>query len=279
MRSGHHAVCNWIYQQLNGSVIYANDVCNKVWNHSPEDDRLYRAVNLFREGHAMLDSFKSVDCCPIKKCSHYPLLGRGFDPSDINLGSPNVDHYIHVIEDDPFTSFCNGELMRTNHLCFVPNEVHKNLGIGSGDKTIEVLILRDAYNFLASRIEYQKRTKFDMLTDAADSWKEHAVEFIRETTKLKDPIVINFNQWVRSFEYRRLLADKFGCVKFEDKGVDEVPAYGGGSSFTGKRMKQKEVLSRYKVMLSRNDFHMLIDDEIVELTSRIFNLKLPKLFT
>ncbi|GAG15524.1 unnamed protein product, partial [marine sediment metagenome] len=133
--------------------------------------------------------------------------------------------------------------------------------------------------FVASRMKYQKKTQFDMMIDIPLAWKSHAREFIRHTQKLNNPILISYNEWSQDIEYRKKLANTLG-VNFTDAGFKEIPAYGGGSSFTGltEQNLQQSVCNRLLSYFGQPEFHRQIDDEMKELNYEIFRLKLPIIF-
>lgn len=270
MRSGHHAVCNWIYRNLSGKIVYANDVKNKIWNPAENDDRIDKVICHFEEGKSLTNSLSEVRS-NIVRCKHYPLLGKNVDP---DLSKLDWDHLIYAIEDEPHLNFHNGEIQRGEQFSFSPNEKHRLIGISKGDDKCSILILRDPFNFMASRIEYQKRTRFDMLSEAMDFWKTQAREYLRITKKLKGEFIpINFNSWTSSKTYRKELSEKFDMNNFRDLGCDEIPAYGNGSSFTQRSVvPTKDVLYRYKQV---KKCFRYVDKEAIELAELIFKNSLP----
>jgi hypothetical protein len=66
--------------------------------------------------------------------------------------------------------------------------------------------------------------------DLLKLWLEHAREFVGETSYLRHRVPINYNQWVEHVGYRRKIASELE-LRFSDRGVNDVPRFGGGSSF------------------------------------------------
>ena len=148
-----------------------------------------------------------------------------------------------------------------------------------------ILVLRDAYNNYASRFE--KKTYPHKLNwtkkwhnyDDVEIWKKYAREFIGETNYL-DAIKINYNSWFQDIEYRKKLSKNFG--KFTDKGFQQVPKFGNGSSFDSQKFnnnaQEMKVLERWKKFFNDKDYceKIIKDKELEELNKKIFNFVLPK---
>ena len=122
--------------------------------------------------------------------------------------------------------------------------------LGGSRKKFSVLVLRDPFNLLASRLA--KPEPLLELIDAKallDVWEGYAREFVEETTYLGTCLRVNFNLWFSSLAYRRTLSEQIGR-SFTDEGIEIVPRAGGGSSFEGtsfnQRGSQMRVLDRWK---------------------------------
>jgi hypothetical protein len=103
----------------------------------------------------------------------------------------------------------------------------------SGRDGTRVLILRDPLNNLASRLEGAKTRPDVFRTDEAfiNLLAAYCAEFLGQTKWLGDAVRINFNRFVLDRVYRDELAQQMGLPNRDV--VSEIPAYGGGSSFTG----------------------------------------------
>lgn len=146
--------------------------------------------------------------------------------------------------------------------------------IGESGERRTVTILRDAFNTFASVRRGKKRWQRRLNTFYKDHWKVYAREFLGESRHLPaDTIHISYNHWFLSADYRREIATRFG---FEDteKGLDEVPEYGGGSSFEGREFQNKasamDVLNRWRHFEDDPVYLRALDDETIELSNRIF---------
>lgn len=227
MRSGHHAVINWLFEQLPGNVLFINRILGR---------------RVFYENYS--DAYKVW----------------------------NPDFFIYNFEDETPEIALN--LLKRISPIF-------NLG---KSPVIDILVLRDPYNLFASRIKMEsiiiecgrKNTSpVGAITPAAlKTWKTYAREFIRKTNILSNPICLNYNSWVQSIAYRKSITDRVGCC-FTDDGINEVPTFGGGSSFDGETYQNNaqamQLNERYKDYEKHDWFINLFDDEIKSLSHQIFN--------
>lgn len=146
-----------------------------------------------------------------------------------------------------------------------------------------ILIIRDAYNNYASRFEKKiNKSNANWVKnwhnyDDVEIWKNYAKEFIGETNYL-NAIKINYNLWFQDIEYRKEISKNFGV--FTDKGFEEVPKFGNGSSFDYKKFdnhaQKMKVLERWKNFYNDSNYYkkIVLDKEIKELNEKIFNFSL-----
>ncbi len=146
--------------------------------------------------------------------------------------------------------------------------------IGRSRRRFTVLLLRDAFNTFASVRRGKKRWQKRLNTFYRQHWKGYAREFLGETSFLApDAIKINYNKWFLSESYRREIVARFG-FEYTEQGLNEVPQYGGGSSFSGQefhnRAKDMDVLNRWQHFLDDEVYRSALDRETIELSNRIF---------
>jgi hypothetical protein len=126
---------------------------------------------------------------------------------------------------------------------------------------LNILVLRDPLNLLASRVKKYRRT--GSLGMIGQPFIEHYLEWCRaaaaEGLPLKNAIVVNFNLWVTSKTYRASLAAQLG-LDFTDEGLNEVRCR--GSSFDGfqysGRAQEMKVLERYEQMMEDPIFSNIV---------------------
>ena len=147
----------------------------------------------------------------------------------------------------------------------------------SGRKTC-VLIIRDPYNTMASRL---RRCDYIFNVDekAMEMWKKHAREATGKTNFIPNLIVVNYNAWCLSNLYRRRIEVQAG-LSVCDSSVTRVS--GLGSSFDRRkfdgRAEEMNVMNRWTILEGRPEILKLVrDDETWELAGKLFR-GCPELF-
>lgn len=94
-----------------------------------------------------------------------------------------------------------------------------------------VLILRDPLNNVASRLEgaLTRPEVFRVDRDYVTLMASYCDEYLGRTNQLGPKVLVNYNDFIGERAYRDSLADAIGSPNLD--AVDEVSAYGGGSSF------------------------------------------------
>lgn len=245
-RSGNHAIINWIINQFDGNYCFLNCV-------EPKHNPFYTARPLNDEG----DVYKSN------------ISGFNFKEEQKHKFSDK--DYLLYNHEDCFLGMLNHKYFKENHDNWVGRSLVQH----------DVLILRDVFNLFASRIKsnlingHQTHHGANPISTATLKrlYKQHAREFLGEKRNLKDKALINYNLWVQDKDYRKEIAGKLD-IPFTDQGFEEVINCAGGSSFdgmtySGKANKMK-LSSRWKEYSSEDFYWDLFDEEVVELTKKIF---------
>lgn len=249
-RSGNHAIINWIRKQQAGTVWYLN-------NLRPQQNP-YRYLD-----------------------EHYP-----FDKWKKEAKGDLTE------KDCLIYSYENCELSKITDPDF---EEKRELYLGKSATEYDVLILRDPFNMLASMLHnhkkqleqhgkitknyFQGKNKYGRDKkegeDLISLWIDYAKEFLGETNFLdRNKVVINYNAWFSSEDYRRELAQKLK-LNFSDRGMNEVKNFGGGSSFEGLQLDgtaiTMDVLNRWKTLIDDPQYRALLNNrELVEYSEKIF---------
>ncbi len=144
---------------------------------------------------------------------------------------------------------------------------------------LDLLILRDPYNSLASRYKRSKvsatKSIYAIGLSIPELWVSYAREYLGESSFLgRHKIVVNYNRWCQSKSYRKELASTIG-LDFTDDGYNEVPHYGQGSSFDKEllnhRANKMNTLDRWQVYQHDPEYIKLFGDrELVSKANRIF---------
>ena len=255
-RSGNHASINWLCKQLPGKHIFIN--------HCRVMDNPYR--NVYRD-QILLQRKPNLKAWRCEDIEWWRKEARG----DFSI----KDCLIYSYEDQ--------EIGRVAHSSF---EKKHDLYFGKSQERLDVIIIRDPFNLLASRIKGNKPRKnarnFDLLRvysktlNLTDLWITYAQESLNETSYLKNrKIVIKYNDWFSDESYRKQIADEIG-LEFSDFGFNEVVSAGGigssfdGTGFSGKASKM-DVLTRWKLLIDDPLFRELINNkELIEYSTKLF---------
>ena len=160
--------------------------------------------------------------------------------------------------------------------CLIYSYEDRNLSklFSSKDKTI--LVIRDPYNVTASRIKQleinKKQYWFSVDKRYINKVKQYLEECIGKQNLLGDKVIVNYNKWFTSKEYRKELS-KILNLKFTDEGYSKMLYHGNGSSFRGviKNTKSLKVLDRWKKYTNHHLFRKISEDkEILEMSRQIF---------
>lgn len=245
-RSGNHAIINWVIKQLNGSYCFLN--CTE-----PKRNPYYTARPLNESGKVLETNLEN------------------FNLAAEQNGNFDKKNYLLYSHEDCFLGPLQHKVFKNDHDSWV----------GKTQKFNDVLILRDPFNLFASRIKSgfidgdhtpPKAQQVSTLT-LKRIYKQHARAFIGEKNLLKNKVTINYNRWAASPEYRREVA-KHLQILFTDRGFEEVAQVAGGSSFDGIQLSGNasamKLNSRWEQYAEKEEFWELFDDELVELSSRIF---------
>lgn len=210
-RSGHHAIVSWLARHFKGRVSHIN------------------LLNIRRDSSAVLNSFVYKDGTKLK---HGPLNEHSkcliwsidrFDVNDVNLMSGK--HQVKLLD-----------------FAVLPNTTRNQRKI--------IIVMRDPYNWMASRYKAWKERKIDSYGNHAkgiEEYKEHLAEFLNPTVLPKDTIPVNFNYWFMHKDYRESISEELG-LEFTDAGLEYVE--NAGSSFDlfnfQKNGQSMKVLTRYE---------------------------------
>ena len=254
-RSGNHAIINWIEKQETGKVVHLNDIrlnenpyrCiyKSLYNDHPKNHWVGAPILRYpqysgKEGLKLLEREARGDFDE-KDCLLYSYEDFSLDRLTSKQAEKNHDRYF-----------------------------------GKSALKYDILILRDPFNLLASRLKKNRNQSVRSLSEnVIDMWISYAREYLGETNYLKNhKIVINYNQWVIDSDYRKLISSKLGLT-FSDLGINDVNSFGGGSSFDKQKFQgkaaQMDFFNRWKY-LTNDIFYLslLKNDTLIQYSKRIF---------
>jgi hypothetical protein len=239
-RSGNHAITNWIRRQVRGEQIwYLNDVAPNVepfrYHYEYVKDLYPEYLN---RAHSCLQE------------SHGRLTPK--------------DALILSYEDWPLPAM-KGRRYERRH----------SIDIGRSQQRYDVLVLRDPFNLLASRLQKGIRCCKKRSWSFSRLWLAYAREFLGETNYLAQRFVpISYNDWFKDETYRAECAALLD-LEGTDGGIEEVAGTGGGSSFSSReyngRAQEMDVLNRWTVFRNDPEYLKAIrNPTLIEYAERIF---------
>lgn len=250
-RSGHHAVMNWLRYQIPGRHCLLNDCRpgeNPFRGAQLADSRVQGLFGAHKLIRTRLEASGTF--------SYKGALLYNFEDFDLR--------------DLPETMTLEDE----------------GRWLGPSRRRVDVLILRDPFNLLASKLKWAygevERPSKPTLDDVAatrDLWKVHAREFLGKTDFLSGRVALSYNDWFRDRAYRDAMAGKLGLVN-QDIGVEEVAKWGpsvtadsfDGLAYDGRAQAMK-VLERWKRFEHDGFYRELVaDPEVHDLSAEIFGV-------
>lgn len=238
-RTGNHAIMHWLEKQHTGDVFHLNNV------KAGDNPYRYKSENLAKH-HPEHQHMSAV----------YRRQSRG--------------EYIQ--RDCLLYSYEDWGLEKITHSRF---ERHHDLYLGRSQKRYDVLILRDPFNLMASRLKNNYMPVKSKRRTAMELWLQYAKEFVGETQYLRhNRICINYNRWFEDEAYRQQLADTFE-ISFSDAGLTRVRTMGGGSSFDGRTLngqaRQMKVNHRWQHFVDNPTYRELFEDpQVWQYSQKIF---------
>ena len=228
-RTGNHAVLKWIKSQQSGVIEHLNNVRP---NENPFRDKYEHLQDNYPEHQGVIDRLRSQ--------------ARGeLVPKDCLI--------------------CSYEDWELSKIATKNFEAKHDLYVGKSAERYDLLILRDPFNLIASRLKHSKMQIQLGRQTIVDLWVDYAREFLGETQYLQHrKVCINYNRWFQDVEYRRYLADLLK-LDFTDAGIDKMTYHGGGSSFEGRELDgqatQLKVLDRWQSFKDDSVYQKLIADD------------------
>lgn len=202
-RSGNHAVLQWMMDQHRGHrIVFLNDV--RHGDHDPYTELWEPEFHGF-DGETDLERIRRAP----KR-----LLLYTYEDSRVNM-APDQASLLATLHDADF-------------------EANREGYLGSSAHRLDFVILRDPFNFFASRLRrLNDLTGVRDLAWIVDNWKTLAHLALDDPGTDEAPFVVLFNRWQSDPDYRRNLCGRLRG-DFSDATLNRVSDHGGGSSFDGK---------------------------------------------
>lgn len=248
-RSGHHAIINWLRLNTRGRHWFLNH-CKPGRNPFEGADL---STSLIRGHWSEHRTFK-ISREKKGNFSHKGTLIYNFEEVDFSEG-----HWVSNLADE-------------------------EIWIGPSLRRADVLVIRDPFNLLASKLKWAygqeerpSKPTLDDVRKGKELWKICAREYLGKTEFLEHRININYNKWFTDKDYRDDLGQKFGFTN-RDRGLLKVAKWGPSTSrdsfdgleFDG-RAQMMGVLERWRHFSDDPFFRELCrDPEVHELSNEIF---------
>ncbi len=261
-RSGHHGVMDWIYEQFFPEKFFFN-----YCDFSNPDPLFTNRVQYYYNNRKY---YAKISDSWIK----YGLVEQ-----KLKEFSPETeDIKTKILSADRNLIMMNFENLNSAKLPMTPDQyIERFVPVKNAQ---HILVIRDIFNFIASRIKSGRElTLKDLtensarLTSTIELWKTYAREYLGITDYLPQKISVNFNKWFVDDEYRKNLS-KMLSVDRDISNWNTVSTYGGGSSFDNQNTNasQMKVLERWRMYENMEAYRNLFlnDKELVSLSERIF---------
>jgi len=264
-RSGNHAVLSWMFQQFDDPVFFFNNVTHF------EDP-------ILNFHFARLPNTVTVSRGPPPGASGHGLVQAGVQQHLEEIRSRKKHVLVYSYENLPLAKLPTRALV---------GERERHLGVSA--RTHRVLLLRDFYNWIASRLRLfenkgQALPPARRIAGLVALWLTYAREYADETRFLlgEEVIKISYNRWAEDENYRACLLNQLS-IPIKDNSNGHVPDVGGGSSFDGMLpggSKNMQLGERWRYLLE-DKFAGLFDlvqqrlEEVERYNLLIFGLSSP----
>jgi len=268
-RSGNHMLANWIASLFDEPVYYFNNCPFKdpfqtyfVRNINPNIRKLYHDIPILK-------------CKPVKK-GEKPKCQSVIENEAFK--KEKLKEVRNVKKECLLLSFEDFHFNPARRRALLPNREET---IGRSEFVFDVLVLRDFFNWSASRLccentprkrAFRRLNKFEM-----NKWNLMAREFFNETHYLEEnKIPISYNKFIEDKEYREQIARRFKKENRDWTLKELGTMFSRGSSFDkNEKMHnadEMKTLERWKFLKDDEFYRKLVNSETeaVELSERIF---------
>lgn len=200
-RSGNHAIAQWLTAQHGrGATCFLNSV-----------------------RHGAVDPFASAGAVVTTG------LPEGLDREHLRTSAKALLLYSY---EDETQKVMTGHSVVESLLMGGPGP-ERDQWLGRSVESFEAIVIRDPYNFLASRIRAGARLTGEVdPVRVMEAWKQLATVVAESLDSAADGdhLIVNYNEWFADRDYRRRLSARVRG-RFTDQSMEAVPLFGGGSSF------------------------------------------------
>ena len=158
--------------------------------------------------------------------------------------------------------------------------------IGKTEKYIDIVIMRDSYNWVASawkiwdkdKLFLDMKDRIEHTKKYIEKWKSHCYEYMGKSDYMKNEIFVIFNRWHTDKEYRKSIIEKLG-LEFTDKNFNVLART--SSSFDDRekyqdRANDMKLNNRWEYYKNDNNYWDMFDKESKKLNKDIFKVDFMK---
>jgi hypothetical protein len=239
-RSGHHAIVNWLVSNFERDVVFLNE------NHIRTNPFLTEKGGWYDRG------------------DHNVRAGTERWRGEADGRLSRKDLLMYNFED--------------HSLAWLPvrwSPLKRLAWVGRSDRFHRVLVIRDPFNSLASRLRWMD--DLPGARAAAQRWKEYARAYLE--AEARGFIAIDYDRWFLSRPYREGIADQFGWPRQKEDSLRHVARFGPNTkadkSFDGlghdERAQEMKVLERWQAYAEHDGYRSLFrDPELKMLVRRVY---------
>ncbi len=280
-RSGHHAVMHWIASQLPGAVLHLNNIEFVRESGFGETAECQRSAADYEFGckEPFARARLGARSASFYRGGHSVGRVKFFHP-DLTFSSAGDRLTACALAE---RAACEAAALPEQRDCLVLSfedfPLHRAAEVpwelasrGESERCVYLLVVRDPFNWVASRMRAGLRT-----TDATlGAYRSHLFEFAQPGGHLSPCVAVSYNAWFSDAAYRRGIAAELG-LSLSDAGLDDIPGFGNGSSFDGERFsgraRQMDVLDRWQHYRHDPGFFELFarNPDLIELSERVFS--------
>lgn len=206
-----------------------------------------------------------------------PLYGRTLrfhQGTTIDSGHANYESYLRDTADAPARRFA---------LIGIEDSDLDSWDVSDDKNERHVLIVRDLYNWLASRLTYDRRRRYaerllggEYYRFLTRRWARLVRACLEDDNRL---VAIDFGRWRADTDYAAQSASRIGFA-YSGRGREKVLKIGGGSTFERRRFdgsaSQMAIDERWRTMAHDPFYRSLLAPEYKALNEAYFGIPCPR---
>lgn len=244
-RSGHHAIINWMRCNMNVPSVFIN--------------------NCYSVGNPLLFNQSANQIVPPD------IQEKPFDLDKEQKGKLTFKSCL----------IYNYEDQRLPYIKFYQHKINRVAWLGKSRRFYKVLIIRDPFNLLASKLKWSKGKQnapsLANLFFIKNQWKRYAKYYLEHYKQDNHIVCIDYNSWFAKEAMQKKYAEQLGLASY-NKGLKKVSQYGPKEQITsfdswkkGTDAQNMKVMERWQFFQEDENYLKLIaDKELIELSQELY---------